>query len=93
VLSRIPKSANGRLRPDTSFDHEGSQIMTTLSGKTARATGALRGTGRASAFALAKVGAQRAFRQTAARGAGKNRQPRHASLAGLGVGAASIGLR
>jgi 3-oxoacyl-[acyl-carrier protein] reductase len=60
MLPRIPKSANPRLHPNASFDHEpeGSQIMTTLSGKTALVTGASRGIGRASAQALAKAGAQ-----------------------------------
>jgi 3-oxoacyl-[acyl-carrier protein] reductase len=37
---------------------EGGQLMTSLSGKTALVTGASRGMGRASALALAKVGAQ-----------------------------------
>jgi len=48
------------LRPGASIDHEpeGSQIMTTLSGKTALVTGASRGIGRASAVALGKAGAQ-----------------------------------
>jgi NAD(P)-dependent dehydrogenase (short-subunit alcohol dehydrogenase family) len=39
-------------------DQEGRQIMTTLFGKTALVTGASRGLGRASALALAGVGAQ-----------------------------------
>jgi NAD(P)-dependent dehydrogenase (short-subunit alcohol dehydrogenase family) len=60
MLPRIPKSANPRLHPSARFDQEpeGSQIMTTLSGKTALVTGASRGIGRASALALAKAGAQ-----------------------------------
>src|SRR6202011_5988371 len=37
---------------------EGGQIMTSLSGKTALVTGASRGIGRASAIALARMGAQ-----------------------------------
>ena len=60
MLPRVLKSANPRLRTDTSFDHEPerSQIMTTLSGKTALVTGASRGIGCASAVALGEAGAQ-----------------------------------
>jgi hypothetical protein len=51
MLPRISKFANPRLCADTSFDREpeGSQIMTTPSGKIALVTGASCGTGRTDA--------------------------------------------
>ena len=44
--------------PHSTTHPQGTQIMTTLSGKAALVTGASRGIGRASALALAKAGAQ-----------------------------------
>src|SRR5271154_6116728 len=46
------------VRANLSIHQEGNPIMTSLKGKTALVTGASRGIGRASALALAKLGAQ-----------------------------------
>jgi NAD(P)-dependent dehydrogenase (short-subunit alcohol dehydrogenase family) len=56
---RSPVSISGRGFVNKLLDRsEGGQIMTSLSGKTALVTGASRGIGRASAIALARMGAQ-----------------------------------
>jgi NAD(P)-dependent dehydrogenase (short-subunit alcohol dehydrogenase family) len=51
-------SATAETAPGVGIQSRETQLMTTLSGKTALVTGASRGIGRASALALAKAGAQ-----------------------------------
>src|SRR5580704_8562952 len=54
----LADSATAKTAPGVSVQSSGTQVMSTLSGKTALVTGASRGIGRSSALALAAAGAQ-----------------------------------
>src|ERR1700736_3739630 len=54
----LADSATAKTAPGVSVQSSGTQVMSTPSGKTALVTGASRGSGRASALALAAAGAQ-----------------------------------